>query len=166
LKAIRTSGAIGKLVSHPDANRLLALSKLANGSADAGPLWHLNEGVDRLATCIAVDRHEEMDLHRIYGMSPADFADLADSWRARPTGAPVSAVVYTRIVSKDEAARKLGCPPKYKNTHLWLKRRIAKGPDNGGIHAPIGSGQQWQFVLRDFPIDQRDSLEQKHNTET
>jgi hypothetical protein len=61
----------------------------------------------------------------------------------------------TRIMSKSEAARKLGF--KGRNPVQWITRRI-----NGSkIHAPIGSGQQWQFHIDDFPPIISDSIHPK-----
>jgi hypothetical protein len=69
--------------------------------------------------------------------------------------------LLTRFITKGEAAKMLDCPLGHSNPHKWLNELIEKGPDNGGIHRPVGSGQQWRFYLSDFRAKLRDGLRER-----
>jgi len=62
-------------------------------------------------------------------------------------------------MTKSEAGIKLGDRPS--NPVQYTDRLIKKGPENGGINQPMGSGQQWTFNIRDFPEHVRDAIRPK-----
>ncbi len=83
--------------------------------------------------------------------------NLFERWSGPPEGHQPAAVIptefLTRVVSKVDAAR------------LHSGQRKANGSDYiatmvsiGRLTAPIGSGQSWQFDIRQFPDSVRDKL--------